>query len=186
MRRVVLGILLCVLPGSVRAEPTPKNVLLLFTNFGQRTDFLDLFEASLRARTPGPITFYEASLEEPQGGDGSYLQSQADTLRRRYSGLKFDAVVVSGPSALQFALQHREAIFPGVPIAFNGLATRQFAGKAWPGVTGLTTPVGLGETTDLACWRASASRSGMLSDYRFFVCVEPVPMLLSTAEMRMN
>ena len=67
MRRVVLGILLCVLPGSVRAEPTPKNVLLLFTNFGQRTDFLDLFEASLRARTPGPITFYEASLEEPQG-----------------------------------------------------------------------------------------------------------------------
>ena len=132
MRRVVLGILLCVLPGSVRAEPTPKNVLLLFTNFGQRTDFLDLFEASLRSRTPGPITFYEASLEEPQGGDGSYLQSQADTLRRRYSGLKFDAVVVSGPSALQFALQHREAIFPGVPIAFNGLATRQFAGKAWP------------------------------------------------------
>ena len=150
MRCVVLGILLCVLPGSARAEPPPKNVLLLFTDFGQRTDFLDLFEASLRARVPGPITFYEASLEQPQGGDASYLQSQADTLRRRYSGLKLDAVVVNGPSALQFALQYRETIFPGLPIAFNGLATRQFAGKTWPGVTGLTTPVGLGETIDLA------------------------------------
>ena len=32
----------------------------------------------------------------------------------------------------------------------------------------------------------SCYRSGMLSDYRFFVCVEPVPMLLSTADMRMN
>ena len=150
MRCVVLAILLCVLPGSARAEPTPKNVLLLFTDFGQRTDFLELFEASLRAQAPGPITFYEASLEHPQGADASYLQSQADTLRRRYSGLKLDAVAVNGPSALQFALQYRETIFPGVPIAFNGLATRQFAGKTWPGVTGLTTPVGLGETIDLA------------------------------------
>jgi PAS domain S-box-containing protein len=150
MRRVVLGILLCVLPGSSRAEPTPKNVLMLFTDFGQRTNFLDSFEASLRAQAPGPITFYEASLENPQGGDASYLQSQADTLRRRYSGLTFDAVIASGPSALEFALQYRETLFPGVPIAFNGLATRQFGGKTWPGVTGLTTPVGLGETIDLA------------------------------------
>src|SRR3954468_11381193 len=150
MRRFVLAILLCVLPSSARAEPTPKNVLLLFNDFGQRTNFLDLFEASLRAQTPGPITFYEASLESPLGGDASYLQSQADTLRRRYSGLKLDAVMAGGPSALQFALQYRETVFPGVPIAFNGLATRQFVGKTWPGVTGLTTPVGLGETIDLA------------------------------------
>ena len=147
MRRVVLWILLCVLPGSARAEPTPKNVLVLFTNFGQRLNFLDLFERSLQAQAPGPITFYEAALE---GEGASYLQSQADTLRRRYSGLKLDAVVVNGPSALRFALQYRETIFPGVALAFGGLATRQFAGKTWPGVTGLTTPVGLGETIDLA------------------------------------
>ena len=150
MRRVILGILLCLLPGSASAEQTPKNVLLLFNDLGQRTNFLELFEASLQARTPAPITFYEAALESPLRGDGSYLRSQADTLRRRYSGLKLDTVVVNGPSALQFALQYRDAIFPGVPIVFNGLATRQFAGKTWPGVTGLTTPVGLGETIDLA------------------------------------
>lgn len=146
----VAGILLCVLAGSASAAPTPKNVVLLFSDFGQRTDFLDLFETSLRAQEPGPITFYEAYMEVPQGGDAAYLQSEADTLRRRYSGLKLDAVVVIGPSALEFALQYRDTIFPGVPIAFTGLGSRQFAGQTWPGVTGLTNPVGLGETIDLA------------------------------------
>ena len=142
--------LLSLLAGSASAAPTPKNVLLLFTNFGQRTNFLDLFEASLRAQEPGPIRFYEAYLDSPQGSNPSYLESVADTLERRYSGLKLDAVVAAGPSALQFAVTYRDKIFPGVPIAFIGLATRQFAGQTWPGVTGLTTPVGLGETIDLA------------------------------------
>ena len=153
VRGFVSAILLCVLAGSASAEPAPKNVLVLFTNLGQRATFLDSFEASLRAREPGPIRFHEAYLEQPErenGDDESYLESQADTLRRRYSGMKLDAVVVNGPSALQFALHHRDTIFPGVPIAFIGLGTRQFAGKTWPGVTGLTNPVGLGETIDLA------------------------------------
>ena len=146
----LVGLLLSVRAGSVSAEPRPKNVVLLFSDFGQRTNFLDLFETSLRAQDPGPITFYEGYLDPPQGGDESYLQSVADTLRGRYSGLTLDAVVAAGPSALQFATKYRDKIFPGVPIAFTGLATRQFAGQTWPGVTGLTTPVGLGETIDLA------------------------------------
>ena len=145
-----MGILLRVLAGSAGADPAPKHVLLLFTDHGQRTNFLDVFEASLRSQEPGPITFYEAYLESPQRDDASYLQSAADTLRRKYSGLKLDVVVAAGPYALQFAMKYRDTIFPGVPIAFTGLATRQFAGQSWPGVTGLTTPVGLGETIDLA------------------------------------
>jgi PAS domain S-box-containing protein len=146
----LVGLLLCVFAGSGGTAPAPKNVLLLFSDLGQRANFLDLFETSLRSQEPGPITFYEAYLESPQGGEASYLQSEADTLRRRYSGLTLDAVVAVGPSALQFAFEYRDRIFPGVPIAFTGLATRQFAGQTWPGVTGLTTPVGLGETIDLA------------------------------------
>jgi PAS domain S-box-containing protein len=146
----VVGMLLCVLAGSASAAPAPKNVVVLFSDFGQRTNFLDLFETSLRSQVPVPITFYEAYLDSPQGGDASYLRSEADTLRRRYNGLKLDAVIAVGPSALQFAFQYRDSIFPAVPIAFTGLATRQFAGQTWPGVTGLTTPVGLGETIDLA------------------------------------
>jgi PAS domain S-box-containing protein len=142
--------LLCVSARSAGAAQTPKNVLLLFTDFGQRTDFLDLFETSLRSQEPGPITFHEAFLQAPSRDTASYLQSQADTLRRRYGALKLDVVVADGPSALEFAVKYRDAIFPGVPIAFTGLATRQFAGHTWPGVTGLTTPVGLGETIDLA------------------------------------
>ena len=139
----LVGLLLSVRAGAASAEPRPKNVLLLFSDFGQRTNFLDVFETSLRAQDPDPITFYEAYLDPPHGGEDSYLQSAAETLRGRYSGLTLDAVVAAGPSALQFAVKYRDKIFPGVPIAFIGLATRQFAGQTWPGVTGLTTPVGL-------------------------------------------
>jgi PAS domain S-box-containing protein len=150
MRCFVLAILLCILTGSASAEPAPKNVLLLFSDLGQRPHFFDSFEASLRAKAPGPITFYEAYLETPPRDYESYLESQAETLRRRYGGLKLDVAVVNGPWALQFALKYRDTVFPGVPIAVTGLGAQQFAGKTWPGVTGLTTPVGLGETIDLA------------------------------------
>ena len=124
--------------------------MVLFQDLGQRATFLDAFEASLRAQAPGPITFHEAYLENPPRDAESYWASQADTLRRRYSGLKLDVLVVNGPSALEFALAYRDTVFPGVPIAVTGLGAQQFAGKTWPGVTGLTTPVGLGETIDLA------------------------------------
>ena len=108
MRCVSWAILLCVLAGSANAEPTPKNVLVLFSTLGQRAHFLDPFEAALRAQDFGQITVHEAYLEYPERVDKSYLESQADTLRRRYSGLKLDVVVVNGPEALEFALHYRD------------------------------------------------------------------------------
>src|SRR5206468_8606258 len=112
----LVGLLLSLRAGAVSAEPRPKNVLLLFSDFGQRTNFLDVFETSLRAQDPDPITFYEGYLDPPHGGEESYLQSEAETLRGRFSGLTLDAVVAAGPSALQFAVKYRDKIFPGVPI----------------------------------------------------------------------
>ena len=46
----LVGLLLCVLAGSASAAPTPKNVVLLFSDLGQRANFLDVFETSLRSQ----------------------------------------------------------------------------------------------------------------------------------------
>ncbi len=148
----ILVILLCAFSGSSQAEqPTRKNVLLLFSNFSQRSQFSESFESSVRQHVSGQIAFYEAYLEFPFDAEyESYLRSEAETFHRRYSGLKLDLVVVDGPPAFLFTLQYHAKMFPGVPIVFTGLSTEQFGGKTWPGVTGSTVPVGLRETIELA------------------------------------
>jgi PAS domain S-box-containing protein len=59
--------------------------------------------------------------------------------------------MVGAYPALQFALRHRDELFPGVPIVFFAIEVRRFAGqKIWPGVTGVTDIVDLRATLDLA------------------------------------
>ncbi len=148
----MLGILLCALPSPAATEQSSaKHVLVLFHHLEQRTPFLDLFESSLRARFPGGIIFHEAHVEFPEGETAyeSYLESEAETLRRKFAGLKLDLVIVVAPTDF-FAIHFRDRIFPGVPIVFTGILAGPSQSPSWPGVTGLTSALGLGETIDLA------------------------------------
>ena len=153
---------------------TPKNVLVLFSTFtshnsdllsdiepavrahfnafaSNNSKLLSDIEPALRGRVPGQITFYEAYLEHSRVAEKSYRESQAETFRNTYAGVKFSLVIVSHDEALQFALQYRDKIFPGVPIVFVEVSTGELEGQTIrPGVTGLTVPVGLRETIDLA------------------------------------
>src|SRR6516225_4072819 len=138
---------------ACRAETaTPKNVLVLFSSFASNnSDLLSDIEPAIRARVPGQITFYDAYLEHSRIEQKSYRESQAETFRNTYDGVKFSLVVVSHSAALQFALQYRDKIFPGVPIVFIEVSSGELDGHTIrPGVTGLTVPVGLRETIDLA------------------------------------
>jgi PAS domain S-box-containing protein len=148
----ILGILLCAFSGSSWAEQTTnKNILLLFSAHDQRSQFLELFESSVRQQFSGQLTFYEGYVDFPYDEKyNTYLKSEAETFHLRYSGLKLDLVAAVGPSARKFVSQYRAKMFPGVPIVFTMLPTAQFGGKTWPGMTGLTEPVGLRETIELA------------------------------------
>jgi PAS domain S-box-containing protein len=159
----IVCILLCAVPcAAATPEPAEKHVLLLFNN--RSPDNLPLvfvtFAPAVRARVPGLITFHVDYIDPPARGVqanfsdeeiDSFLASEAETFRRRYAGLKLDLVVATSPTPLQFSVQYRDKIFPGAPIVFMGLGSRQYAGKTWPaGVTGVLLPVGLRETIDLA------------------------------------
>ena len=140
--------------GSACAADTqmPTNVLVLFSSFASTdTDFLNDIEPALRARVPRQITFYDAYLEFSRVNEKSYLESQAETFHRTYDGVKFSLVIVSNSEALHFAVHYRDKIFPGVPIVFVEVNPRELEGTTiGPGITGLTVPVGLRETIDLA------------------------------------
>ena len=149
VRLAVLGLLSCLLVHpAAAAEPAVKNVLVLH-NWASLPPSWALMESTVRARVPGQINFYTASVENPRFEEEVYQESLAETLRRGYAGVKLDAVVAATYPVLQFVMQHRDEMFPGVPIVFTDVG-RPEEQKVWPRVTGVITPVGMRETIDLA------------------------------------
>jgi hypothetical protein len=146
---VVLGIPLCVLiRPAAAAQPAVKNVLVLH-NWGSLPQSWAVMESTVRAHVPGQINFYTASVENPRFDEEEYRESLAETLSRGYGRVKLDVVIAATYPVLQFALQYRDKMFPGVPIVFTDVG-RQEAQKMWPGVTGVIVPLGMRETIDLA------------------------------------
>jgi PAS domain S-box-containing protein len=146
---VVVGVFLLVLIYPAAAEePAVKNVLILH-NWSSLPPSWNLMESTVRAHVPGQINFYNASVENPRFDEKEYRESLAETIGRGYSGVKLDLVVAATYQVLQFALQYRDKMSPGVPIIFTDVA-RQEAEKMWPGVTGVIVPLGMRETIDLA------------------------------------
>jgi PAS domain S-box-containing protein len=146
---VVLGILLCALiRPTAAAQPAAKNVLVLH-NWTSLPQSWALMEATVRARVPAQINFYAASVENPRFDEEGYRESLAETLGRGYSGVKLDVVIAATYPVLQFAMQYRDKMFPGVPIVFTDVGGQE-AQKIWPEVTGVISPLGMRETIDLA------------------------------------
>jgi PAS domain S-box-containing protein len=146
---VALGILLCALihPANA-AQPAVKNVLVLH-NWNSLPQSWALMESIVRARVPGQINFYTASVENPRFDEEGYRESLAETLSRGYGGVKLDVVVAATYPVLQFALQYRDRMFPGVPIVFTDVSAQE-GQKMWRDVTGVISPVGMRATIDLA------------------------------------
>ena len=135
-------------PISATEPPRGKNVLVLSGGHGHAS--IDLMESSLRSRVPWPVNFSVADLENPQFEDKSYQDSLAESLRRAYSGDKLDLLIALMDPYFRFALQHRDMIFPGVPIIFMSVSSPLADRKMPPGATGVASPLGMRETIKLA------------------------------------
>jgi PAS domain S-box-containing protein len=111
----------------------------------------DALESALRSRVPWPVNFYLEYLESRRFDDKGYQETVRETLQETYGGVKLDLVIVNAYPALEFALGHRDDLFPGVPIVFFEIDARRIARqKMWPGVTGVTDTVDFRGTIDLA------------------------------------
>jgi PAS domain S-box-containing protein len=136
---------LCVL-----GRPSAKNVLVVFSAVESGHKSLDLIESGVRARFPGQVNFSIAYLDYQRVEDKSYAESLAEIFRRGYKQ-RPDVLIASSIQALQFLMEYRDKMFPGVPIVFLGVSSSELEGrKPLPGVTGVTASPGLRETIDLA------------------------------------
>lgn len=146
---------LCALSGipaysSVAEKPITKNVLVLYSGLTRDHESLDLMEAAIRARFHGQVNFFVAYMDYERLGDQEYRKSLAETFRHGYEE-KLDLVIPFAYQALIFAVEYHDRVFPGVPIVFGYVATGRLQGqKIWPGVTGITIPIAIRETIDLA------------------------------------
>ncbi len=133
-------------------QPNAKNVLILFHFPAPIVDpaYVDQIESLLRARVPGPVNFYIEHMEATRVEDQDYQQNLTDSLRNTYRGRKLDLVMLSGYPSLDLVLRHRDELFPGVPIVYFSMETRNIAGRTWPGITGVTETQDVRAVIDLA------------------------------------
>ena len=121
---------------------TPEKSVLVLC--GERGDLpaIQAVEENLRevfhsSRSPRIELFSEYLDFARFSGD---LQEKAlvGYLQTRYAGRRIDLVVPVAGSALEFALTHREELFPGVPMVFCAMDQRELEPLALPAdVTGI-------------------------------------------------
>jgi signal transduction histidine kinase/ABC-type uncharacterized transport system substrate-binding protein len=114
-----------------------------------------VYDAAIRqallADVHEPIEYFAEYLypdpATPREGDAAL----ADYLRTKYRGRHIDVVITVADEATQFAVEHRDDLFPGAPIVFGGLfqpdeGTRTTDG----GMTGVRVGAAYGKTLDAA------------------------------------
>jgi signal transduction histidine kinase len=80
-----------------------------------------------------------------------FNQLQTEFLRQKYAGRKVDLLIAGLASGLDYVLEHRDRVFPGVPIVFCALDQREVkARKLPPDVIGVPLKMDLISTLDLA------------------------------------
>ena len=130
-----------VAPGFAAESSSPaKNVLILYS-FTKRDAFaaLEPLKATIRSRVHAPVQFHVEYLESERFGMAGYEESLSELFRHVYGGEKFDLVITSAYPALRFAIDHRQRLFPHVPIVFIEIFPERLQGKILPpDVTGTT------------------------------------------------
>lgn len=137
-------------PSSAEHERT-KNILVI-NSFSDRTwDMVAILKPPFRARISSPVNFYSEYAEIAAFSNEGYEQGLVESLKSKYSGQPLDLVVTVAYPALQFAVKHRDELFPGVPIVFICVDSRRLVGqKIWPAVTGVTMTAHFEATIELA------------------------------------
>ncbi|MBV9875045.1 MAG: hypothetical protein JO025_09990, partial [Verrucomicrobia bacterium] len=134
------------------AEPV-KSVLVLY---GERGDLpaIQAVEENLRqvfhsSRSPR-IELFSEYLDFARFSGDQQVKTLLRYLQDRYTARQIDLIVPVAGSALEFALAHRNELFPGVPIVFGALDQRELDQLALPeNVTGIIAHFDIERTIEL-------------------------------------
>src|SRR6478672_2990814 len=145
-------------PPSMAASPLehPASQTVLTIHWGSESDRATAgLDAAIRrgllANTGTSVNYFAEYLETEEFPAETASQALRDYIRRKYEGRQIDVVIAVASAALQFALQYREELFPGVPIVFLAVAVPDAVlQRTVPGITGVVNDTPFSETLQLA------------------------------------
>jgi len=125
-------------PPVCAAQSASKRVLLLY-GFTEHSffDSVESTKSALRSKVPWPVDFDVEYIEGQRLQEEAYEKAVVENLRSAYGNQKLDLVMAFTYPALDFAVRHRDDLFPGAPIVFVEVVSIRIAGKKLPGVTGV-------------------------------------------------
>ena len=138
---------------DVRPESPPWRVVLI-RGWDSLYRVNILRETAMRnamvAKSPKLIEFYTEEVD-PLRFPGAIFPEQIALLKRKYQDKKIDLVIASGREPLDLAAAHRDEIWPGAAILFNGVYDGQLDDwKRPPRTTGITSRLDVAGTLELA------------------------------------
>ena len=131
----LLTVCLALIAGSLPASSATRHVVMLFD---ERLEFPGLasleaeFVRSLTSSSPDHIETYREPMDLSRFDSDAYRTLLKDYLRAKYASKNIDVAVAFFEPALDFLLNHGDAIFPGIPIVFCGADKAELGDRALP------------------------------------------------------
>jgi signal transduction histidine kinase len=140
---------------AVSAQESPHRTVLAI-NWGQE-DFPSTpvvnasIQDALRSDPGIRIDYFMEYLESDVFPKEVASAALADFIRAKYRGRRIDVVIAIADPALRFALDYRDALFPGAPIVYSGVAVPEDSSRSEAGgLTGVLRGVAYAATLRLA------------------------------------
>ncbi len=141
-RKLLLITVLLLRAGDVGAQSVPPtNVLLVFSYQQDATLYHALDErllSALHAEAAPPVNPYVEYLDTLNFDSADHQERTVTYLREKYADRNIRLVVAVTPLALDFMLDHRDRLFPEVPIVFTSVNLRRARQVEYePNLTGI-------------------------------------------------
>ncbi|MBN2001808.1 MAG: GAF domain-containing protein [Anaerolineae bacterium] len=132
-------------PSLVVAAPVRKAILVVYpyqVDLPQSVLFQRSIQAELNEVPDLTIDWYHEYLDANRFPGGDYARQLVDLYTNKYHQKQIDLVFIVGPTTLDFWLQHRDQILPGVPVVFCDVTSESIPVKQFPpDVTGLISTI---------------------------------------------
>lgn len=140
-------------PSEKAGKHRAKRVLLLYTHrlvSPVNAEWYRGIKAELNAAFDEPLDIEVEYLDLLRNNDEEVEQKWRDLLRSKYARKRPDVVIPIYIGAIKFLLEHRDEIFPEVPVVYCS-ATRNLANEArkYEGVTGTIFEIDFNGTREL-------------------------------------
>jgi PAS domain S-box-containing protein len=136
------------------AAAATKRVLMLFSNESLLPAGNALgtsLQTSLEAEDPNRIEIFTEFLDADRFPGPAHEARMESLLREKYGSIPIDLAIAIGPQALDFLIQRRASLFPGMPLIFAGVTEASLKQRGVPpNSTGIVSRFDPVQTLELA------------------------------------